>query len=81
MSVPYRVDVKAFFSVPVTAPNEAEARKAADAFIERIMGACGEAIAGYNEGNPDKTARIGNACCIGDSVQSCIEGESEVETE
>ncbi|SFJ48645.1 hypothetical protein SAMN03159338_1529 [Sphingomonas sp. NFR04] len=73
----YNVDVKAFISVAVEAPDEASARAAADLFVENLS-PTGSYIRGYS----DQLKEFGEAALVLDSTGTFdVDGESEVEEE
>lgn len=69
----YTVDVKAFFSIEVEAPNAAQARCAADAAIEDLMVADENTLAGYNEG------RETGSHIVPQQIHPAIDGVSDVD--
>lgn len=73
----FTVDVKAFFSVPVEAENEDDARRFADIFVEEMMEATEAAQQGYNDGLPDDA--IGKLTLYACPITAGIDGESDVD--
>jgi hypothetical protein len=70
----YSVDVKAFISVEVEAPDEATARAAADLFVENLS-PTNHYIAGYS----GQLKEFGEPAIITENTASFdVDGESEV---
>jgi hypothetical protein len=71
----YTVDVKAFVSFDVDAPTEADARIAADAFVENCLTASHATVEGYNSGLPEDT--VGRI--VPSEISPSVDGETDVE--